>query len=246
MITSLQHPLVKHFVKLRTDRAYRQLQQKVIIEGLKPILELQSFVTQLLYTPAFANYAQIIQPTSEVTEGIMQKISGMTAPEGIIAEVQMPAFISLTSCPSILVFDGVSDPGNLGTLLRTALALGWEGAYFLPEGCDPFNEKVLRAARGAHFKLKLGQGTVKTLQNLVQDQKRQAWVADIQGEDVGYIQATKPCVLVVGNEAHGASQAVKKFCAPVTIPMSGQMESLNVAVAGGILLYTLGKERSDR
>ena len=245
MITSLQHPLVKHFIKLRLDRDYRQSQQKVVIEGLKPILELLPYVTQILYTSAYTKHVQNFHQTIEVTEGIIQKISGMTTPEGIIAEVQMPSFTTLDTCDFILVLDGISDPGNLGTLLRTALALGWEGVYFLPGGCDPFNEKVLRAARGAHFKLKLSHGTVETLQETIRTSQQDIWVADIQGKSLNEIQLKNSCMLVLGNEAHGASEGIKKICKPVTIPMSGPMESLNVAVAGGILLYTLGKKGSN-
>jgi len=242
MITSLQHPIVKHFVKLRLDKDYRQTHQRVVIEGLKPIQELLPYITQLLYTSHYTDLAQQVKNGEEVTEAIIQKVSGMSSPEGVIAEVIMPTFVELKECSKIVAFDGISDPGNLGTLLRTALALGWEGAYFLPGGCDPFNEKVLRAARGAHFKLKLREGSAKELKILCQDQHLQPWVADIKGQAVNAVHLNSKQLLVLGNEAHGASITIKEFCQSLTIPMSNQMESLNVAVAGSILLYLLGKE----
>lgn len=242
MITSLNHPLVKHFVKLRNDSYYRQVHQKVILESLKPILELQPFIAQLIFTQKYEKYVQEVFPRTQVKEEVMQKASGMKTAEGVLAEMQMPAFVSVEKDTSIIVFDGISDPGNMGTLLRTALAFGWQGAYFLPGGCDPFNEKVMRSARGAHFKLKLSKGTASQLEQLVQKQKKEAWVADLHGQEMENIQSSKPSILVMGNEAHGASQAIKNFCLPLTIPMSDQMESLNVAIAGGILLYALGKK----
>jgi RNA methyltransferase, TrmH family len=240
LITSLQHPLVKHLVKVRTDSSYRYQQQTLVLEGLKPIQEMSSSVTQLLYTPAYASLVPFISGKKwQVTEAILRKISGMTSPEGIIAEIPMPPFVLLDKAKQVLALDGVSDPGNLGTLLRTALALGWETIYFLPGSCDPFNEKAMRAARGAEFKLALAKGTAEHLQQWVEDEGIQPLVADLKGKSPDLVPAASRRLLVLGNEAHGASTVVRHFCLPVTISMPGEMESLNVAVAGGILLYLL-------
>lgn len=246
-ITSLQHPLVKHLVKLRTDSDYRYQNQSLVFEGLKPIEEVSSSIIKLLYTEAYLSAAQSIQGEKWlVTEAILHKISGMTSPEGILAEIRMPPFVSLDKAKQVLALDGISDPGNLGTLMRTALALGWETIYFLPGSCDPFNEKALRASRGAHFKLALAKGTAKQLQQWVQKEGIQALLADLKGEVPHLIPAASRRLLVLGNEAHGASAQVRGFCKAVTIPMPGEMESLNVAVAGGILLYLLSNNTRNR
>lgn len=245
LITSLQHPLVKHLVKLRTDRNYRHAQQSLALEGVKPIQEMPALILKLFYTSAYASIAQKFSCDKwEVTEGILHKISGLTSPEGILAEIRMPPFVELGKSKEVLALDGINDPGNLGTLLRTALALGWEAVYFLPGCCDPFNEKVLRAARGAHFKLILASGTAEELKQWVKTEHIQSFVADLQGKTPETFPAAAKRLLVLGNEAHGASAAISQFCQPVTIPMPGLMESLNVAVAGGILLYVLGRERN--
>jgi len=237
-ISSLHHPFVKHLVKLRSDAAYRNEQKLLVLEGLKPIQEVSSLLTHLLYTPSYAAYASSLPGEKwEITEAILQKISGMQAPEGIIAEIRMPIYVSLDKQSRVLALDGISDPGNLGTLLRTALALGWEAVYFLPGSCDPYNEKALRAARGAHFKLALARGTAQELCAWAEELKIQALVADIAGEHPNRIPEASQRLLVLGNESHGASDAIRHFCRPVAIPMPGEMESLNVAVAGGILLY---------
>jgi RNA methyltransferase, TrmH family len=245
VLTSLQHPLVKHLVKLRTDSAYRYEHQALVLEGVKPIQEVSSHIRKLLYTPS---YASLVSPFSgekwEVTEAILNKISGMTSPEGVIAEVRMPSFVSLDKARHVLALDGISDPGNMGTLLRTALALGWDAVYFLPGSCDPFNEKAIRAARGAHFKLSLAKGTAEQLHEWVKRNQIQSVVADIKGEIPESVPAAKRRLLVLGNEAHGASAAIRQFCQPLTIPMPGEMESLNVAIAGGILLYLLSNKDS--
>ena len=239
-LTSLQHPLVKHFVKLRVDPAYRSLHQTLLIEGLKPIQELSPFVVRVLYTPSYTSVVLRISGEKwEVTEAMVHKISALSSPEGIVAEVRMPSFIPLGAVSRVLALDGVSDPGNMGVLLRTALALGWQQVYLLPGCCDPFNEKVLRTARGAHFRLALSKGSVDALHRWVKAEKVQALVADLRGTPPDQVTVADRRLLVLGNEAHGASEVIGHFCAPVAIPMPGDMESLNVAVAGGILLYLL-------
>lgn len=244
-ITSQHHPFVKHLVKLRTDGAYRHEQALLVLEGLKPIQEVSPFIAQLLYTPAYASYASSLPGEKwEITDALLHKISGMPSPEGIIAEVRMPPYVLLDKQRHVLALDGISDPGNLGTLLRTALALGWDAVYFLPGSCDPFNEKALRAARGAHFKLSLARGTAQMLCEWAEARKVQTLVADIEGSPPNMIPAASHRLLVLGNEAHGASEEIRRFCQTVAIPMLGEMESLNVAVAGGILLYLMSSRQT--
>lgn len=240
-ISSLQHPLVKHLVKLRDNSTYRYEQQSLLLEGPKPIQEVSVSIMRLFYTPAYASFADTIKIPEkwQITEPILHKISNMPAPEGLLAEVRLPPFQHLAQDPLVVALDGISDPGNLGTLMRTALALGWEAIYLLPGSCDVFNEKVLRAARGAHFKLKLIKGSVEQLVQWVQTERVQALVADIQGIKPEQVTHAPRRLLVLGNEAHGASPAMQRLCQAVTIPMPGDMESLNVAVAGGILFYLL-------
>lgn len=246
LLTSLQHPLVKHLVKLRLDSAYRYEHQALVLEGLKPIQEVSSQMTKLLYTPSYASFASsFLGEKWQVTQAILHKISGMISPEGILAEIRMPSFVSLDKTMQVLALDGVSDPGNMGVLLRTALALGWEAVYFLPGSCDPFNEKALRAARGAHFKLRIAKGTAEQLQKWVQKGNVQPLVAHLEGKTPEDVASAPHRLLVLGNEAHGASAAIQQFCQAVTIPMPGNMESLNVAVAGGILLYLLSNFRKS-
>lgn len=242
-ITSLQHPLVKHLVKLRTDSGYRYRNQSLLLEGSKPIKEVSGKIKTCIYA---GNYIPSESSNADewiVTEAILKKISGLSNPEGVIAEIEMPTFGIPDGSRHLLVLDGINDPGNMGTLMRTALAFGWDGVFILPTSCDPFNEKVLRAARGAHFKLPLQRGSIQELQEMLYRGQFQPILADIDGLPPEKLETSDKMVLVMGNEAHGASQAVRKLCSSVAIPMDGQMESLNVAVAGGILLYLLkGKQ----
>lgn len=241
-ISSLNHPLVKHLVKLREDRSYRYEQKSVLIEGFKLINEAcQTSLPKALLACSEANIPTHIEPSTVilVTDSIMKKVSGMVSSEGLVAEVSMPTPSSLDGMNHIVALDAVSDPGNMGTLLRTALALGWNGAFILPNSCDPFNDKAIRSGRGAQLRFPIAFGSSDDLRNLVEKNRWQTLVADLEGTAPALLTPSNKRLLVLGNEAHGPSQSIKAFCKKVTIPMPGEMESLNVAVAGSILMYIL-------
>lgn len=244
-IVSLQHPLVKHLVKLRQNRDYRYEHHTLLVEGLKPVQEVCEHLKPKLLLALDESF---IPPRCRdvecviASEDVMQKISGMVHPEGLIAEMPMPVAPSFDKVHRLLVLDNISDPGNLGTLLRTALALGWQGAFVVGESCDPYNEKALRAARGATFRLPLRQGSWSELQQLVQRNELEPFVADLQGMPLQKIGLIKRPLLVLSNEAHGISNEAKTICQQISIPLSGRMESLNVAAAGAILMHHLSSD----
>ncbi len=242
-ITSLQHPLVKHWVKLRKNSDYRFEHKAVMIEGVKLTKEI---CTQYAPKQVIALDEHLVPKGVDekavvlVTEEILRKITGMANSEGILAEMPMPAPADLNGRKYLIALDGVSDPGNMGALLRTALALGWEGAFILEGSCDPFNEKALRASRGAVFRLPLRVGHWDELEKLITKNKLQPVAADLEGKDLKLMPSDKSGkLLVLSNEASGLSDEAIRVCEKVTIPMPGDMESLNVAVAGGILMYSL-------
>lgn len=244
-ITSVQHPIVKHLVKVRHNRDYRHEHQSLVIEGIKPVEELRhhgKFKTLVVYNEAMIPLGAEAEEIILVNEQVMRKISEMESPEGLIAEIAMPKPSSLAGKKHIIALDGVSDPGNVGTLLRTALALGWHGVFILNDSCDPYNDKALRAARGATFRIPLAFGGWKELKDIVSKEGLIPIVAHVEGDDIALFKKPKKTLLVMGNEAHGPSQEAIKICKPVTIAMPGAMESLNVAVAGGIMMYALRPE----
>jgi TrmH family RNA methyltransferase len=246
-VTSANHALVKHLVKLRQNRDYRYEHQSLVIEGIKPVEELGRHVRFKL----IATYNEAMIPLGAeadeiliVNDTVMKKISGMQSPEGLVVEIPMPEPASLAGLHYILALDGVSDPGNVGAMLRSALALGWQGAFILYDSCDPFNDKALRAARGATFRLPLSWGNFERLKELVKENQLTPFVADIEGKELSEVRGRQAVLLVMGNEAHGASKEIKEFCQSVAIAMTGPMESLNVSVAAGILMYGLCARKS--
>lgn len=241
-ITSLQNPYVKHLVHLRQNGDYRYEHKSVVIEGAKMIAEVASthvVKSLLVRDESLIPVGVKSKEVYVVDDAVMKKVSGMQSPEGLIAEIEMPPFTQLEKARFIVALDGINDPGNLGVILRTALAFGWEGIYLIGDGCDPYNEKALRAARGATFRVPMGKGSWKDFDALATRLNCKPIVADLDGEPITGTMQLSECVLVLGNEAHGPSKEALARSSKVTIPMSGKMESLNVAVAGGILMYLL-------
>ena len=232
-ITSLQHPLVKHLVKLRTHRKYRYEKKTVFLEGKKLLSELQLPIKTLIVRQGETTSLQA-ETTCHVPSNVFEKISGVQAPEGIAAEVDMPPFADLSQKERILALDRISDPGNLGTLIRTALAFGFDGIFLTENSVDPYNEKALRAAKGATFKIPLQIGPLEPFAASFH-----LYIADLEGTPLPSVTFKTPAILLLGNEAQGVSNEMQKNGTSVTIPIKNQMESLNVAVAGSILMHTM-------
>jgi RNA methyltransferase, TrmH family len=239
-ISSLQHPLVKRLTRLRKERKAREETGRAVIEGRKLVSECAGMVKTVFYadTPLQAE----LFPDAEqylVTPEIIAKISGVKSPEGVLAEIQLPEPSFPSTIRRLLVLEGINDPGNLGTLIRTALALGWEGVFLLGDCCDPYNDKAIRASKGAIFRLPVVQGQMKDFEDLIKHKRLALWVADLEGESVSSVKAGESAALLLGSEAHGPSDAVCRLGKKITIPISDKMESLNVACAGSILMFAM-------
>lgn len=211
-----------------------------------------------------------------VTDAVMRKLTGLeeTAGVQVAAELPMPPYVNLvqqqqqheelegqpqSQLQRLLVLEGVQDPGNLGTLLRCAAAFGWDAVWLLPGCCDPFNDKALRASRGAGFKVPLASGTLEQLLQVVGSRNMLLLAAEPNptagavdtsglGSSRNLQQAAGsdctgnwPVALVLGSEGSGLSAEVLSVAQPLAVPMVGDMESLNVGVAGSILMFCLSE-----
>jgi RNA methyltransferase, TrmH family len=173
----------------------------------------------------------------QVTPSILKKVTGLDNEDGIAAEICLPPPGDLSGKQRILALDGVSDPGNLGTLLRSALALGWEAVFITDSSVDPFNDKAIRAAQGATFRLPLAIGPWEQLDRIAEENRMEIWIADAKGKPLQSAAIKTPVVLVLGHEAKGVSSMARSRGSAVAIPMKNRVESLNVAIAGALLMY---------
>jgi len=233
-LTSLQHPIVKHLVKLRKQRRYREECGRLLLEGKKMIEEYPYPIETLLTTKETHISAK---NHYLINTAILEKIAGTATPEPYLAEVPLPPYQSLKGKTRLLALDNVSDPGNLGTLMRTALAFGFVGVFLTEGTADPYSDKALRSAKGATFHLPLQTGTIEDLLSLIKENTLTPYVADSKG--TALTSFTSPLILILGNEANGPSPFLKKQATLLSIPLSDKTESLNVAVAGGILMHKI-------
>ena len=172
------------------------------------------------------------------------------SPQGIAAFVEPPSFtldqILSTHCPLVLVAAGLQDPGNLGTLIRSAEAFGVSGYIDLPGTVSTDNQKALRASAGSIFRL---PGTTLCEDHIFHElaQRHIATVAAVvsEGCPLSQLDLTQPTAIIIGNEGAGIQASVLRHVrAHVTIPMPGPVESLNAAIAGSILLYEAARQRA--
>jgi len=198
--------------------------------------------TQLRESELLASLPDTLEPLL-VSDQVLASCSDAVTPQGILAVVTIPDNILPEECTFALVLDRVRDPGNLGTLLRTAHAADVQ-AVLLTEGTvDPFNPKVVRAGMGAHLFLPIVEASTSELQGFLEGMR--IWIADsTNGIAYDRVDWTPPTALVIGNEAHGPSDEMLSMAAgSVHIPMPGHAESLNAAVAGAILMFEIVQQR---
>lgn len=184
----------------------------------------------------------------EVPDRVFAELADTESPQGVLAVIAPRAWrladLDLAASGAVLVLDAVQDPGNVGTLIRTAFALGAAGTLLLPGTADPRNPKVLRGAMGATFRLPVVPLTEEELMAWSRREEVNIWAADIEGRAVERTERPRRVALVVGNEGAGVGPSVLRLARQrVAIPLVRGAESLNVAVAAGILLYEVCRAR---
>ena len=232
------------------QKKYRIKNNKFILEGIRTIdcaINNSTSFSFIIYTKRFSNQnPELIskincKSTEIVSEMEMEKLSPSKSPSGILAIANMIDYGQFNNDSNVVFLDEISDPGNMGTLLRTAEWFGIQN-IILSENCvDIFNAKVIRSAMGAHFYL--DSISHCNLSNELINLKNNDYSilgADLNGHHISKLKIKKKWVLIVGNEANGLSNKIlNQITNLITIPKRGNIESLNAAVAGSILLNTL-------
>ena len=183
-------------------------------------------------------------PVFELPDRAFARLSDLDTPSGILGIFALPerAAADVLGLPGLLlVLAGVSDPGNAGTLVRSAEAFGVAGVLFGRGGVDPYAPKVVRAAMGSLFRVPVASIDAAELLAAAQASGRQIVVADTEGEDLGTAALPGDAVVVIGNERRGVRDWLPQWDRAVRIPQRGLTESLNAAVAGSIVLYEIAR-----
>lgn len=259
-ITSLQNAKVKRARLLLMQRAARQSENTFVAEGVRLCEEaLQAgckpqivFFAENLSPRGrkiLAGFEQMGSEIEEVSQQVMNSLSDTETPQGMAAVFAiepppLPKYLDF-----VLICDGLKDPGNLGTILRSALAAGCQAVFLTPGSIDPYAPKVVRAAMGAHFRLPVkieGWKSIIDHCKSKSDPPLRLYLAETGGEKSCWqADFCHPLGLVIGGEPAGsglnARQAADEL---IAIPMPGGTESLNAAVAASILLFEVLRQRS--
>lgn len=257
MLTSSSNPKIK-IVRALAKKQTRQEKKQFVVEGVRLIEEAvgAGLVPVLVFYTASAHgdrRARVLlekigtktNGAYEVSDAVMREMSDTETPQGILAVVPFPQIPEPAHPNFILILDSIRDPGNLGAILRSARAVGVDEILLAPGTVDPFNDKVVRAAMGAHFSVSIRSEPWEKIAARVKGVPR-VYLADADGE-IAYDAAdwSKPVSLIVGGEAEGASdaaRAAKIITARVRIPMRSG-ESLNAAMAATLLMFEAIRKR---
>lgn len=238
IILSRQNPLVKELASLKEKKGRRRT-GTFLVEGHKMVREAIACgmdVVRLILREDYAGETYGL-PAVRLGRDAFAAVCDEKTPQGIAAEVTIPLRSVQPPLGRCLLLDGLQDPANVGAIIRTAVAAGYEDVYLA--GCaDPFSPKSVRASMSGVFFARIMQGTQEEILSAIAGMSVIA--ADMGGEDVfSYVAPEKFC-LAVGSEGSGLSALVRgRADVTVRIPMDARTESLNAAVSAGILMYAL-------
>lgn len=244
-IESLSNSLVKYWKKLATTRKERDQSGEFLVEGFHLVEEalqgtdvLNLIVREGVEIPATWNVDNIYMV--EVTAAIAAELAETERTQGIFAHCKQPDFEVKSSWKKFLLIDAVQDPGNVGTMIRTADAAGMDAVILGKGSADPFNPKTMRSTQGSIFHLPVLRGELIDWVEQLQERDIPIYGTALDATSVVYnqVQKTPSFAVIMGNEGSGISkELLTKTTKNVIIPIMGGAESLNVAVATGIVLY---------
>lgn len=259
MISSSHNPKIQHVRALLAKRQERENAQAFVVEGVRlaeeamksnwhPLLFLFSSKLSPRGKILVEKAATLGVEVEEVLPGVMNSISDTETTQGLLAVFSIQASPLPENPDFILILDNLRDPGNLGTLLRSAEAAGVQAVILSPGTVDVFSPKVVRSAMGAHFRLPIHSLTWQEIKAFCHGhQSSSLKILVAKGErGIPYwkFDLHQALALVIGGEAQGASEQALQYADElITIPMPGSSESLNAAVAGSILLFEVVRQR---
>lgn len=244
LIESVNNTKIKQFAKLHA-RKERKKSGTFLVEGyhlVEEAVKSDVHVRAILAVQTDKITDEMIERSDEqyeITFKVAEKLSQTEAPQGIYAVCEMPEY-TLNNVMKILYLDQIQDPGNVGTIIRTADAAGMDAVVLSKGTVDIFNDKVLRASQGSVFHIPVVEADFEEARQFVDGP---IYGTSLEGgDDYQLVEATESFMLVLGNEGSGISASIlSETDKNLFVPIYGQAESLNVAICSGILMYHLRK-----
>jgi TrmH family RNA methyltransferase len=259
MISSEKNRRIQMLRSLIDQAKERKKSSLFVVEGVRLLEEALSAaweIEQVLYSEVLSPRGmQLIEackakqiPVEEVSVSIMEKIADTVTPQGIMGVIALPVQKVPQVLDFVLICDAIRDPGNLGTMIRTAAAAGVQAIFLAPGTSDAFSPKVIRSGMGAHFFVPILKLTWPEIAQVCHNRPAPLRILGSRAgvaENCWQIDLTGPSAIIVGSESEGisaeAAQIVDTF---VSIPMPGMAESLNAAIAASILLFETVRQRT--
>ncbi len=258
MITSNQNTKLKLVRSLQGRARERREAGVFLAEGVRLVEEALAAgwpFRFVLYSPELSERgATLIDRLQEkgveveqLDPALLAEVSETETSQGVLAVLALPQpdLPDLDTLDFVLIPDQIRDPGNLGTLIRSAAAAGAQAVFIPPETADPYSPKVVRAGMGAHFRVGIYNLDWHSIRTYLLGRK--VFLADAAGQaSLWSVDFRQPLALIVGGEADGASESARKLADMlVNIPMPGKIESLNAAVAGAVLMFEIVRQRKS-
>ena len=247
---------LKYLTSLKIKK-HRNKANQVLIEGVRLIdesikagadIEFLYCTNQFMADYSDREFVKMIEsshiPIDKINNNDMDQLADSINHQGIIglANIKVGNYKEQLECDNQLILDSISDPGNLGNILRTSDWFGLKNIYLSDDCADPYNSKVIRSAMGAHFYIDIFQLDIVQHIQYLKENNFVIIAADLDGESIYDYNIPQKSAIILGNEAHGISDEICKLIdCKITIPKLGSIESLNVAMATGIILSHLNK-----
>lgn len=262
MITSTSNAQVKNIILLQKKQKARKEQGAFVIEGSKMFLEAKqlgllkrTFVSEHYFKSLMDTDPSVLQSVEyEVVEDkVFDQMADTVTPQGIMAIVSMPSYrlddMVRTDVANLILLEDLRDPGNLGTIIRTAEAAGVTGIIMSKETVDLFNPKVIRSTMGSIYRMPYiyVEDFHDTL-NILKTNQFDLFATHLSGQNY-YDQENYngKCGIIIGNEAHGITEETAKAATTlVKIPMNGHVESLNAAIAASVIMYEVFRQKRNK
>lgn len=263
MITSSQNTQIKHVIKLKEKSRERKKDGLFVVEGLKMFVEAKRDSLEAVYVTEafFLEHQELIKGLETgyevVDERVFRTMSDTVTPQGVLCLVKMPEYTiedilsgysavsPAAKNPLVLFLEDIQDPGNLGTIMRTAEGAGVSGIVMSKDTVDIFNPKTIRSTMGSVYRVPFLYMEARDACAVFKERRLTSYAAHLEGrrfyDEEDYLGGT---VFFIGNEGRGLSKETSdKADIRIKIPMCGQLESLNASIAASVLMYEANRQR---
>ncbi|MDO4169481.1 MAG: RNA methyltransferase [Lachnospiraceae bacterium] len=254
MIESKQNQQIRNIIKLKKQAKERRKQKVFLVEGLRMFREapkdrvMKAYATQVFYE----KYNMLFQDIDYelVSDKVFKEISDTVTPQGVLAIIRqrewtIEELLQKDNVPCLLILENLQDPGNLGTIIRTGEGAGITGVIMSRDTVDIYNPKVIRSTMGSIYRVPFVYvDDLPSVMTRLETYQIHSYAARLDGDNIYHCNLKKSCAFLIGNEGNGLTDEISCMANRyIKIPMCGEVESLNAAIAATVLMYETMRQR---